>query len=92
MLTALDLSRDPASPDAALVRDALVDVGALDAYAARDVLNHQPMRSHLTSGQARTLHAVLTTSGLGAGSLSTTHSHALTAAVDMAESALRRQL
>ncbi|MFI6985856.1 hypothetical protein ACIBSV_45840 [Embleya sp. NPDC050154] len=91
-LTALDLSREPTSPDAVLVRDALVDVAALDAYAARDVLNHHPVCSHLTGGQTQALHAVLTASRLGAGSLSTAHAQALTAAVEQAEITLRRQL
>ncbi|WP_439681585.1 hypothetical protein [Embleya sp. MST-111070] len=91
-LTALDLSRDRTSHDAALVRDAVVDVAALDAYAARDVLNHHPTRSLLTGDQTRKLDAVLTASGLDAGNLSTTHTQALTEAVDKAEAALRRHL
>jgi hypothetical protein len=88
-LTALDLARDQTSPRAARLRNALVDVATLDAYAARDVLNHHPTRSHLTNEQRQKFDAVLTASGLDTGNLSTDHSHALTAAVDKAEAALR---
>ncbi|MFE3197831.1 hypothetical protein [Embleya sp. NPDC059237] len=91
-LTALDLCRESMNSDAALVRDALVDVAVLDAYAARDILTHGPLRSRLSGGQTRELQAVLTASGLGAGSLAAVHAHALAGAVDAAESALRRQL
>ncbi|MET8676130.1 hypothetical protein ABZW18_00610 [Streptomyces sp. NPDC004647] len=87
-LTALDLTRDRTSPRAALLQDVVVDVAILDAYAARDVLNHHLARSHLTSEQRQKLDAVLTASGLGAGNLSTAHMQALTEAVDKAEVAL----
>jgi hypothetical protein len=91
-LTALALSRDQTSPDTTLVRDAVVDVAALDAYATRDVLNDHSTRAHLTSGQTRILDAVLTASGLAAGNLSATHTQALTTAVDKAEGELRSHL
>ncbi|MYW06540.1 hypothetical protein [Streptomyces sp. SID3343] len=91
-LTALDLSPDQSNLDATFVRDAVVDVAALDAYAARDVLNHHPTRAYLTSEQTRILDAVLTASGLDAGNLSAAHTQALTMAVTKAEGALRRLL
>ncbi|MFE3206352.1 hypothetical protein [Embleya sp. NPDC059237] len=91
-LTVLDLNREPADPTGIRVRDALADVAALDAYAARDVLNHRPARSRLTCGQTRKLRAVLSASGLDAGHLCAVHAQALTAAVDRAEIALRGQL
>lgn len=88
-LTALDLAHDRTSPCPALLRDAVVDVAILDAYAARDVLNHHPVCSRLASEQRQKLHDVLTASGLGAGKLSPAHMHALTTAVDTAEVTLR---
>ncbi|MFE3205919.1 hypothetical protein [Embleya sp. NPDC059237] len=85
-------TREPANLTGIRVKDALADVAALDAYAARDVLSHHPARSRLTPGQTRKLRAVLTASGLDAGHLCAAHAQALTAAVDKAEIALRRQL
>ncbi|WP_326645252.1 hypothetical protein OG884_12605 [Streptosporangium sp. NBC_01755] len=91
-LVTLDLTRDRTGPCPALLQDAIVDVAILDAYAARDVLNHHLARSRLTSEQRQKLNDVLTASGLGAGKLSPTHMHVLTTAVDEADVALRRLL
>ncbi|MEO3753570.1 hypothetical protein [Streptomyces sp. B6B3] len=91
-LTALDLTRDRTSPHTDLLRDAVVDVATLDAYAARDVLNHHLARSHLTGEQRHKLDAVLAASALGAGNLSPAHTQALTAAVDESEAALHALL
>ncbi|WP_283135437.1 hypothetical protein [Rhizohabitans arisaemae] len=91
-LTALDLTCDQTSPYAVLLRNTIVEVAILDAYAARDVLNHHLTRSHMTNGQTQRLDAVLTASGLGVGNLSTSHMQALNAAVDKAEVALRMLL
>ncbi|MEU6351602.1 hypothetical protein ABZ896_20040 [Streptomyces sp. NPDC047072] len=90
-LCALDLD-DEISPRAALLRNAVVDVALLDAYAARDVLGHQPTCAHMTSAARQKLDAVLAGSRLGAGSLPPADMDALTAAVDEAEVALRRLL
>lgn len=87
-LTALELLRDRTSPHVSLLEEAVADVAILDAYAARDVLNHHPARSHLTNGQRQKLETVLAASGLGAGNLSTAHMQELTAAVDKADVAL----
>lgn len=87
-LTALELVSDRTSPHTALLREAIADVACLDAYAARDVLNHHTARSHLTSEHIQKLDAVLTASGLGAGNLPRAHMHALTEAVDKAEASL----
>ncbi|MFE2865006.1 hypothetical protein [Embleya sp. NPDC059259] len=90
-LAALDLGHEE-SDATTQVRSALAGVAALDAYAARDVLNHGPTRSRLASREIRKLQAVLGVSGLGIGSLSAAHMQPLTAAVCNAEAALRRQL
>ncbi|GHJ36680.1 hypothetical protein [Streptomyces sp. TS71-3] len=88
-LAALDLARERTSPFVAPLREAMADVAVLDAYAARDVLNHAVARPHLASGQQQKLDAVLATSGIGTGHLSTTRMRALTDAVDTAEAGLR---
>lgn len=87
-LAALELVRDQVSHYATLLLDALVDVAILDAYAARDVLNHH-VCSRLRSEQRQKLGDVLAASGLGAGELSPPHKRAVTAAVDKAAVALR---
>ncbi|MFE0357468.1 hypothetical protein ACFW2K_26100 [Streptomyces nigra] len=87
-LCALDLG-DQTSPRATLLRNAVVDVAILDAYAARDVLGHQPTSAHMTSAQRQKLDAVLAASRLGAGSLPPADMDALNAAVDKGEAALR---
>jgi hypothetical protein len=81
-----------AGPSITLLQDAVVDLAILDANAARDVLNHHLVRSHLSSEQTQKLDAVLTASGLGAGILSDAHTQALTSAVDKAEAALHELL
>ncbi|WP_218039247.1 hypothetical protein [Streptomyces caniferus] len=88
-LTALDLAHDRTSPHTPPLQDAVANVAILDAYSARDVLNHSVTRPHLTSTQMQKLGAVLTASGLGTGQLSTTHMQTLTEAVDKAEVDLR---
>ncbi|WP_329142472.1 hypothetical protein OIU91_02340 [Streptomyces sp. NBC_01456] len=88
-LAALDLAHDRTSPHATPLQDAIANVAVLDAYAARDVLNHSLTRPHLTSTQTQNLGAVLTAAGLGTGHLSTAHMQALTEAVDKAEVDLR---
>lgn len=91
-LCALDLAGGQRSPRAAPLRNAVVDVAILDAYAARDVLSYQLTCSHMTSAERQKLDAVLAASGLGAGNLPPADMHALTGAVGEAEIALRRLL
>ncbi|MER5972176.1 hypothetical protein ABT112_20965 [Streptomyces sp. NPDC002055] len=88
-LAALDLVRDQTCQDVTPLQNALAEVALLDAYAARDVLNHDRVGSHLTSEQSEKLDAVLTASGLGTGTLPPAHAQALTEAVDKAEVTLR---
>ncbi|MFI0409074.1 hypothetical protein [Actinomadura sp. 3N508] len=90
-LTALELARDHTNAHRILPK-ALADVAALDAYAARDVLNHPLTSANLSSDHRNRLQAVLTASGLGAGNLSQDHTHALTEAVEKAACALRHLL
>ncbi|CAM5273799.1 hypothetical protein BOQ63_000690 (plasmid) [Streptomyces viridifaciens] len=89
-LAALDLA-DKETESSTSLRQALVDVAALDAYAARDVLNHQQAHSYLAIEQVRQLCAVLAASGLGGG-LRPEHADALATAADTAEEALRALL
>ncbi|GHF94942.1 hypothetical protein [Streptomyces thermodiastaticus] len=91
-LTALELAHDHTSRHGARLAQAIADVARLDAYAARDVLDHPAARSCLSSEHRRQLDAILTASGLGAGNLPHTHMRALTEAVDKAEVSLRALL
>lgn len=88
-LAALELAHDHTSPHHAFLQEAVAGVAGLDAYAARDVLNHPTAPAHLSSEQQQELDAVLTASGLGAGHLPPAHMHTLTEAVDKTEAALR---
>ncbi|WP_406003407.1 hypothetical protein [Streptomyces sp. NBC_00829] len=91
-LAALDLAHDRTSPQLAPLRDAVANAAALDAYAAREVLNHPVAGLSLTSGQQQKLAAAVSTSGLGAGRLPEHHTDALAEAVDKGEVALRTLL
>ncbi|MEC3993640.1 hypothetical protein VSR01_08860 [Actinacidiphila sp. DG2A-62] len=87
-LTALELVRDHAAPDAALLKEAVAEAATLDAHAAREVLHHT-VSTHLTSEQEQKLQAAIEKSGLDAGKLPAAHAQTLTAAVDQADAALR---
>lgn len=91
-LAALDLAQGQCSPHTALLQNAIAAVAGLDAYAAREVLDHPVAGSRLTSEQTQKLHMVLTTAGLGTGKLPQAHVPSFTHAVDEAEAALRRLL
>ncbi|MEU0571529.1 hypothetical protein ABZ297_39870 [Nonomuraea sp. NPDC005983] len=91
-LTALDLTADRPTAQDSDLRSAVVGVAVSDAYAARDVLGHHAMRSHMTSQQAEELAVVHAASGFGAGSLPPAHEVALTAAVRQGEDSLRALL
>ncbi|MFC5828071.1 hypothetical protein [Nonomuraea insulae] len=91
-LTALDLIAGRSSSSAFRLGVALVEVASTDAYAARDVLGHQGMRSHMTDQQQQNLGAVITAAGLGIGRLPQVYEYALAAAVGHAESRLRALL
>ncbi|WUH90317.1 hypothetical protein OG900_09530 [Streptomyces sp. NBC_00433] len=87
-LTAIDLAGDRSGPYTTALLDAVVDVASADAYAARDVLHHDLTCSRITREQRQVLDAVLTASGLGAGSLTEAHTKSLTRAADSGAAAL----
>ncbi|WP_431045306.1 hypothetical protein ACQUSR_27570 [Streptomyces sp. P1-3] len=91
-LAALDPVRDRTSPHAVHLQSAIADVAVLDAYAARDVLNHDTEGSCLVREQRKKLEAVLTAAGLGAGDLPPAYMQVLAEAVDKAEGVLRSLL
>ncbi|MEU0353485.1 MULTISPECIES: hypothetical protein, partial [unclassified Streptomyces] len=89
-LSALELDRT--GRYAARVLDSLVSVARLDAYAARDALNHPVVASALDDGPTDALNAVIAAAGLGSGVLSAHDHEALTGAVANAEAELERLL
>ncbi|MGP4093737.1 hypothetical protein [Nonomuraea sp. KM90] len=91
-LAALDLTAGQSPSSASRLGVALVEVASTDAYAARDVLGHQGMRSDMTDQQQQNLDAVITAAGLGVGHLPQVYEHALAAAVGHAEDRLRTLL
>ncbi|MEV4178460.1 hypothetical protein [Nonomuraea sp. NPDC049709] len=91
-LTARDLTAGQCPSDASRLDVALVEVATTDAYAARDILGHQGMRSYMNDQQQQNLGAVITAAGLGVRRLPEVHEHALTAAVGHAEDRLRELL
>jgi hypothetical protein len=91
-LTALDLAAGRPTRFDRRLRAALHEVASADAYAARDTLDDQVMRSQMTRQQEHELLAVLTASGLGTGSLPAAELDSLTTAVRTAEGQLRTLL
>lgn len=91
-LAALDLARTSIGFHAANLHDAVVDVAALDASAAREIFNHPVAVAHLTPDQAQRLDVVLAASGIGAHKLPPAHFYSFTSAVDTAETALGQLL
>nr|WP_239070008.1 MULTISPECIES: hypothetical protein [unclassified Streptomyces] len=87
-LSALEL--DPASiiPAATLLRSAVADAARRDAYAAREVLDSHATRTRLSSEHKQSLNAVITSSGLAAGTLPRAHLQSLTDAATLAEATL----
>ncbi|MFI7444921.1 hypothetical protein [Nonomuraea indica] len=88
-MTALDLAADRPTPGVCDLRAAVIDVAAGDAYAARDVLGHPYLRSHMTHEQHQAVADVLAAANLGVGSLPQPHADALTSAVQRGEDLLR---
>ncbi|MCD0451362.1 hypothetical protein LO762_19470 [Actinocorallia sp. API 0066] len=85
--TALDL---PSSTGHTMnLRDALFDVAATDAYAARDVLDQPHLRSQMRIWQEEHLAAVVATAFLGVKTLPASHRDTLDASVRTAEHRLR---
>ncbi|MET8577287.1 hypothetical protein [Streptomyces sp. NPDC005012] len=90
-LTAFDLVHNAADSRTTHLLDNVAQAAALDAYAAREVLNH-PAGSHLTRQQRQRLEASVCAAGLRTGRLPSEHAHSLKEAVDQAERALRSLL
>ncbi|MBN3932974.1 hypothetical protein IQ279_25770 [Streptomyces verrucosisporus] len=88
-LAALALIHDRTMPHTAHLHRAVADVAALDAHAARDVLDHETEDPRLTREQRQKLDTVLTAAGLGAGDLPPAHLQALDEAVEKADAQLR---
>lgn len=91
-LTALDLLSGKSPGAVPSLHDAIICIAASDAYAARDVIGHDEMRTRLTRRQEERLAATLATAGLGDGAMAHGHLSALTAAVQEAEYRLRHLL
>lgn len=88
-LAALDLIHDRTGTHITPLPDAIAVTAALDAYAAREALHHSVVRRYLTGAQQQQLSAVIATAGLLRGDLPRQHLHAITTAVDKADTALR---
>lgn len=69
----------------------VADVACLDAYAAREVLNH-PAVAALSPGRIDVLCGVIATAGLGVGTLPAADHQALSKSVTLGEAELRRLL
>jgi hypothetical protein len=91
-LTALDLLDGEHQHLSVELRERAAAIGATDAYAARDILNHSCVSSGLSGEQQSSLREVLHASGLGAGSLPPHHALALNAAVQTGAETLRSLL
>ncbi|WP_447035455.1 hypothetical protein [Streptomyces sp. DSM 118878] len=89
-LAALDLGAH--GPYTDTLCETLTDVARLDAYAAREVLDHLPTRAALSADRASALSSVIRAAGLGAGALPADHQRSLTEAVALGEDWLRRLL
>ncbi|WP_030862005.1 hypothetical protein [Streptomyces sp. NRRL S-37] len=89
-LAALEL--DANGPHTNALLSALTDVARLDAYAAREVLDHPTIRALLSAERTSALGSVVADAGLGAGTLPADHQRSLTEAVTLGEAELRRLL
>jgi hypothetical protein len=60
---------DPDGTDCVLIQVAAEPIEASDGYAARDALRYRNARTGLTDGQREALTELVTSSGLGSGTL-----------------------
>jgi hypothetical protein len=88
-LTALDLAADQPEASTAQLHDAIAQLAATDAYAARNALGHPIMRARMTCHREQQLARVIKAAGFGAGHLTPGHMDAVTTAVGQAEEHLR---
>ncbi len=89
-LAALEL--DAIGPQSSALLEDLAEVARLDAYAAREVLDHPATRATLSAERASALGSVVGTAGLGAGILPADHQRSLSESVTLGEAELRRLL
>ncbi|MFD7065196.1 hypothetical protein [Streptomyces sp. NPDC059906] len=89
-LAALEL--DATGPHTNSLLCALTDVARLDAYAAREVLDHPTARALLSTERTSAPGSVIAHAGLGAGTLSADHQRSLTDSVALGGAELRRLL
>jgi hypothetical protein len=89
-LAALELDAD--GPHTNSLFSALTDVARLDAYAAREVLDHPTTRALLSPERTSALGSVVAHAGLGAGHLPAAYQQSLTKSVALGEAELRRLL
>ena len=68
-MTTLASATDPDAADRVLARVAEEVIKAGDGYAARDVLRYRSTQAGLTGVQGKELSGLLTSSGLGSGTL-----------------------
>ncbi|MCM2392034.1 hypothetical protein [Streptomyces albipurpureus] len=87
-LAALDLPHDRTSKHVSPLTHAIATTATLDAYAARETLNHPVAWRSLNDAQQQRLSAVITEAGLGSGYLSAHHLDAVTDASESAETVL----
>lgn len=91
-LSALDLTGASTDSRTADLCDAIVNVAALDASAAREALTHPVASAHLRVSQVQRLTTVLAASGIGTHQIPQAYLSSFTGAVEEADSALRRLL
>jgi hypothetical protein len=91
-MIALDLAGASDGPQSCPLRAALITAASGDAYAARDALTHRQICRYLTTGQRRDLHDLVQACGLGTGTIPEGLREQLMAAVDSAETTLRKEL
>ena len=91
-MTALDLALDSDAPGLSPLSAMLIATASTDAYAARDVLAHPPLRASMTAPEHRGLIDLLDVSGLGAGTMPEPLYDKLMTAVSTAEERLRTLL
>ncbi|MFD4123849.1 hypothetical protein ACFXKK_03010 [Streptomyces globisporus] len=89
-LAALDLGTS--GPHTSSLTSALAETASLDAYAAREALDHPAAREVFGTARTSALSSVITNAGLGVGTLPANHLRALSESVSHGEAELRRLL
>lgn len=87
-VTTLASTTDPDAADRVLARVAEEAIKACDGYAARDVLRYRSTHAGLTGVQAKALSDLLTSSGLGSGTLPQPLLHSLLSSAQAATEAV----